>query len=113
MLDVTAIVWLPGMLVAPDCTVKETDGGVAFTCGEPAVPEIVIEKLAEVVLEHAVAVKVKLNVPVVVGVPVMERVPSGLVWMLSPVGSVPAESRNAGEGANGVAHPPEVVNNWL
>jgi hypothetical protein len=73
---------------------------------------MIIAKLADAELPQAsVAVKVKSKVPFATGVPVMERDKSTLVTTFKPVGSAPPDTRNAGEGENGVAHPPELVNN--
>ena len=75
-------------------------------------PLMMIVKLADAELPQASeAVRVKLNVPFATGVPEMERDKSALVTMFKPVGSAPPETLNAGEGENGVAQPPELVNN--
>ena len=69
---------------------KARDVGLAVICG--AVPVIVMLKgpLVAVVWQLVlVAVKVKLNVPGRVGVPILEEPPSG---MLNPLGSAPAET---------------------
>ena len=73
-----------------------------------------MEKLALVLLVQAsVAVSVKVEAPPEIGVPVMDRVKSELVSMVSPAGSAPLVTWNAGEGENGVTQPPEVVSNCL
>ncbi len=66
---------------------------------------MLIAKLADAELPQAsVAVNVKLKAPFATGVPVMERDKSELVTMFKPVGSAPPDTRNAGEGENGVAN---------
>ena len=73
---------------------------------------MIIVKLADAELAQASdAVNVKLNVPFATGVPEIERDKSALVTMFKPVGSVPPDTRNAGDGENGVEHPPELANN--
>ena len=74
------IVWLAGMLDAPACTVKDMDAGLTVICGVPAVPLMVMEKLADAEFPQASeAVNVKLKVPFETGVPVMDRDKSTLV----------------------------------
>ena len=74
------MVWSPGTLDAPACTVNDIEVGLTVICGDPAEPLMMIEKLADAELpQPSVAVKVKLNVPLETGVPVMERDKSGLV----------------------------------
>ena len=74
------MVWLAGMLDAPACTVNDIEVGLTVICGVPAEPLMVIEKLADAEFPQvSVAVKVKLNVPLEIGVPAMERDESVLV----------------------------------
>src|SRR5258708_6325247 len=107
------MVWSAGLLTLPACTKNPSEELLTSICGVAGVPVTVIVKLAgAVVLPHAsVAVKLKLKEPVVVGVPVIERDPSVFVWMTSPLGSAPPDTRKFGEGENGVTQPPEVVRN--
>jgi hypothetical protein len=74
------MVWAPGILDAPPCTVNDIEVGLTVICGVPADPLMVMEKLADAAFPQAsVAVSVKLNVPFETGVPVMDRDKSTLV----------------------------------
>jgi hypothetical protein len=80
VVELMVMVWSAGILDAPACTVKASEGGLTVICGVPADPLIVIEKLAVAEFPQAsLAVKLKLDVPFETGVPVMERVKSALV----------------------------------
>lgn len=104
-------IWAAGTLDRPACTVKEIEAGLTIICADPTGPPMVIEKFADAEFPQAsVAVKVKLKVPFETGVPTIERDKSGLVSILRPVGSDPPDKRKAGEGENGLAQPPELVN---
>jgi hypothetical protein len=112
VVEVTAMVCVAGMFDAPACTVNEIDVGLTVICAGPPEFVMVIEKLAVAVFPHAsVAVKVKLYVPLEVGVPTIDRVKSALVWTPSPGGSAPPVTPNAGDGEKSVTHAPELVNN--